>query len=355
MLDESIILSIFVAGISTIILAGMAYTFLKPGRNTPQKQFGALCAVWGMIMAMAPLYELPALVVQPKVILIMRMSGFLIMAALKLFFVSLVLPRRITKFTIFLNYLPFATFPIVAIFWFNAFYFNMVVTVTAFYGLFNIARVSYVCINYKSYLKIAYSEIENRDVTWVLAYMTALLFLFSFYAWLMVNPGVLNDLLFRVVVIVMLGSISYLMIRQRENDAVESLIEEELFGKERHFECDQYGKTVYPFVENFEKLMRDNEPFLVEGVKVDDIARLINADKYLLMDYFKNGLKTTFYDYIRERRMEKAYELLVDPTCRMTIDAISRHCGFNNITAFREAFSRVYHKNPTEVKYGVLV
>lgn len=55
--------------------------------------------------------------------------------------------------------------------------------------------------------------------------------------------------------------------------------------------------------------------------------------------------------YIQQRRLMRAYRIVVDPThTRERISTIATRCGFTNISAFNRAFRQTYGISPTELR-----
>lgn len=55
--------------------------------------------------------------------------------------------------------------------------------------------------------------------------------------------------------------------------------------------------------------------------------------------------------YIQQRRLMRAFQLVVDPThARARISAIAMRCGFTNISAFNRAFRQTHGLSPTELR-----
>jgi AraC-like DNA-binding protein len=55
--------------------------------------------------------------------------------------------------------------------------------------------------------------------------------------------------------------------------------------------------------------------------------------------------------YIQQRRLMRAYRMIVDPThARERISAIATRCGFTNISVFNRAFRQAHGMSPTELR-----
>jgi AraC-like DNA-binding protein len=56
-------------------------------------------------------------------------------------------------------------------------------------------------------------------------------------------------------------------------------------------------------------------------------------------------------EYIRQRRLARAYQMITDPTrVRMRVGSIATHCGFSNDSVFSRAFREAYGLSPSELR-----
>jgi AraC-like DNA-binding protein len=67
-----------------------------------------------------------------------------------------------------------------------------------------------------------------------------------------------------------------------------------------------------------------------------------------LQKVIKRMTSSTFFEYIEEKRLKKAYHLL--ETTRLTINEVADQCGFSNYNSMYKAFKRNYHISPGSVE-----
>lgn len=82
-----------------------------------------------------------------------------------------------------------------------------------------------------------------------------------------------------------------------------------------------------------------------KNIGAADIAQLCNISTGYLSTIFKHFTNTTIPKYITNIRLQKAIELLKDPT--ISISHIAKVCGFNNVNYFTRVFRSNFGVIPT--------
>lgn len=86
----------------------------------------------------------------------------------------------------------------------------------------------------------------------------------------------------------------------------------------------------------------DNPPL------VKDLAKKLNISEYKLQKLFKNDMDSTVYEYIRNKRIEKAKYLLRHTD--LSVIEISNEIGYENPSKFSEAFKKCVNINPLKYR-----
>ena len=81
-----------------------------------------------------------------------------------------------------------------------------------------------------------------------------------------------------------------------------------------------------------------NPPSLLE------LARQVGMCDYNLREGFKEIFNTTVFGYLRDRRLEKAQQLLLGPW--MTVAEAARTVGYDSHASFTTAFKKKYGTSP---------
>lgn len=84
-----------------------------------------------------------------------------------------------------------------------------------------------------------------------------------------------------------------------------------------------------------------NPPSLIE------LSKLAGINEYKLKVGFKEEYGTTVFAYLRNKRLEKAWEII--STGDISVSQTATMVGYNNFSHFAEAFRKQYGINPSEV------
>jgi len=85
-----------------------------------------------------------------------------------------------------------------------------------------------------------------------------------------------------------------------------------------------------------------------EQINIGTLAEQMYLSKGHLMKIFKENYHCGIYEYIQEKRMERAKELLLDP--KQKIKSISQLLGYTNNNYFSKAFHNYYGLSPSEFR-----
>lgn len=83
-------------------------------------------------------------------------------------------------------------------------------------------------------------------------------------------------------------------------------------------------------------------------LRVDELARLVGLGASRLEHLFKEEARTSIRDFIHERRMREAAQLLVSTEERVSV--ISFHVGFHHVSNFNHAFRRRFGVSPRQYR-----
>ena len=92
------------------------------------------------------------------------------------------------------------------------------------------------------------------------------------------------------------------------------------------------------------KYIRENYK---KRLTLDEIAKSVLVDKFLLSREFKKVTHQTVVEYINNYRCKKAMEHIINGT---PVSEAARLCGFNNMSFFTKTFKQTIGKLPSEYK-----
>lgn len=85
-----------------------------------------------------------------------------------------------------------------------------------------------------------------------------------------------------------------------------------------------------------------------ENVRLQEVAKAINMNKFYFCKRFKRVTGISFTDYLTRIRMEKCKNLLLNPNLR--VSEIAFESGFQSITNFNRVFKKILGQSPTDYR-----
>ncbi len=139
-------------------------------------------------------------------------------------------------------------------------------------------------------------------------------------------------------------TISFILFRNNE-------IFTPLGDKRKYKNINLSEEQVLRHLDRIRKVMEEQKPFLERSFNLGSLSELTSIPKHLLSRYFSENLKQSFTDYTNCYRIEKAKELLTNPSFKNhKIAVIAYECGFNSISSFNAAFRKVTTVSPSEYR-----
>lgn len=99
--------------------------------------------------------------------------------------------------------------------------------------------------------------------------------------------------------------------------------------------------------DKFAELLQYIEVNYAEPISLDSISSYVGFSKYHFIRLFKEYTGMTFYDYLTNKRIHHAKELL---KTNMGITEVAFSCGFNSQTSFCRTFKKVLGCTPTDYR-----
>lgn len=102
--------------------------------------------------------------------------------------------------------------------------------------------------------------------------------------------------------------------------------------------------------EKLESLMKNQKLYLNHGLKLKDLADLLNISSHHASQVINEHFKQSFYQFVNTYRIEEAIQLLCShaENPSICISDIAYQCGFNNRVSFYKAFKKVTNVTPKE-------
>ena len=97
--------------------------------------------------------------------------------------------------------------------------------------------------------------------------------------------------------------------------------------------------------------LEKEKPYLDPEISVEKLAAMLDTPKHHLSQVINQRLNKNFYEFINEKRVLEAKNLLLDTNKQhYTIAAIAYQSGFNSISSFNEVFKKYTSQTPSEFR-----
>ena len=110
----------------------------------------------------------------------------------------------------------------------------------------------------------------------------------------------------------------------------------------------QYGNATLSYYDPETQQVQNEVFFRANGMKLGDVAQLVNMSESAFSHFFKKKTNCTFIDYITNLRIARACQLLAETT--PTVAEICYTCGFNNLSNFIRIFKKKKGSTPQEYR-----
>ena len=221
---------------------------------------------------------------------------------------------------------------------------------------------------YEQRIKSSYSAIEDINLRWVkalswaLLILTSLAILFELGRYIgiktVVTGGHMQALaLFVVSFLLVRYGLQQMSIRHDDpsSEAISLAVEAESGMPE------QYGKkyqtsslTSQQAVElwkQLQRLMTAEMPHRQPGLKISDLANLLQISVNHLSETINGHAQLSFYDFINQYRVREAATLLLDPQAQhLSVTDIGFQAGFNSNSTFFAQFKKHFGLTPKQYR-----
>jgi len=105
------------------------------------------------------------------------------------------------------------------------------------------------------------------------------------------------------------------------------------------------------YIEKIKIFMKQEEPYLDPSLSVYNLSKQLNMSAKELSILINHNLNQHFFDFVNEYRINKAMEILKNPSNKeLTILEILYKVGFNSKSSFNTAFKKHAGKTPTQFR-----
>lgn len=258
---------------------------------------------------------------------------------------------------------------------FLPFYFSDIATKTLFPSLDNIRSFKYeqyeyltilICsqIHLWSYLLVVlrllkqyqqavkdyYSNIEKRNLNWIRFFISvfAVVYIIMF---LMCTIFITVDYMISFLIVGVAVSIGIFILGYQGLRQTEIITLEPPLKKAKTKPAKLAKELVQSLSTKLNMLMNEERLFTDPDLNLDDLVKKLAVSRNTLSQFFRDYLKTSFFDYISRLRVEEMKRLLLDDEKEyMTIVALSNEAGFNSKPTLNRIFKQYTGMTPSEFR-----
>lgn len=145
------------------------------------------------------------------------------------------------------------------------------------------------------------------------------------------------------------NSISRLLhLQSKAIEIVSLFIEKEVLHKSKVYKNLKLRKEDIHKIKEAKALVTEN---IINPLSIEELSKVVGLNTYKLKVGFKEVYEMTIFGYLRDIRMERAKEYLLEG--EMSILEVAYSVGYSNPSHFAVAFRKKYGINPSQLQIGV--
>lgn len=111
------------------------------------------------------------------------------------------------------------------------------------------------------------------------------------------------------------------------------------------------GERAEAIWQKLQGVMANDKPYLEAGLKIADLARLLDVPAHHLSETINGFARQSFYEFINQHRVEEAARLLTDDSQRhLSVTDIGLQAGFNSNSTFFTHFKKRLQQTPRQYR-----
>ncbi|MFK5976233.1 MAG: helix-turn-helix transcriptional regulator [Sulfurovum sp.] len=217
------------------------------------------------------------------------------------------------------------------------------IIINLFYLILSLRRITL----HQKYIKENFSDVTNYSFEWIKKMLLGLIFLIIVCTLnIFCDNGYINELIMVVWILVF----NWQLLIHIDNN-IHILNNPISINKPSLISSTEELKIISI---ELEELMKERELYLNLTLSLDDIAKEMSISRQKISEVLNQYMKISFYDYINQKRVSKAKELLLDKKYEGNILMLSLDCGFKSRSVFYTAFKKNTQLTPSEYKKNYL-
>lgn len=102
--------------------------------------------------------------------------------------------------------------------------------------------------------------------------------------------------------------------------------------------------------QRLQRLMQDDAPYQEPGLKISELAAMLEVPVHHLSETINGYAQLSFYDYINQLRLDEAVRLMSDAKQQLSVTDIGFQAGFNSTSTFFSQFKKRYQQTPKQMR-----
>lgn len=341
-----IITSNVVGLVTSLFLIFGTYNLLINNNSHLKKVLGVVLIGFGLMMSKDIFYMFPSVYNNNYLYKSLVLLDHMAIALGCIYVLEVLIPSYVNLKNIFIHISGFLFFSLLYIFTKSEIFYMLNYVFVICYAIVNLAFIIYFAIKYIKMMKDMYSNQTPINLKWLFFSTFLLLLLFSYWIFVALVESTLSDLSYYVMMTIAWGII-YLRTNKLP---IISKKEYEDYKKDKSAILVSSASEYYSFSNKLDNMLRDSYFSDNPQLSLSELATELCTNRTTLSHYINNVLHTNFYDMVNQARLFNSVRLLKDETKNLTIEEIATLSGFNSVSTFRRAFSKVYHYTPSEFK-----
>lgn len=202
-------------------------------------------------------------------------------------------------------------------------------------------------IRYNRMVKKIYADLSSVRISWIwfiVILMLGVLFLWQFLYW---RVDYLMDFAYYILLGIVWSVIFFKTCRMivPEKEVIDSVALSD--------EPSENNSWRYDYIRKQLKQLEQSDFFISSPqLTLLDLANKIGTNRTYLSEYLNKEMRTTFYDYVNNLKLERAEHLLSPPDSekKLTLEEVMEQAGFNSLSTFRRVFQKRYGVSPSKYR-----
>ncbi len=202
-------------------------------------------------------------------------------------------------------------------------------------------------VKYNRMVKKIYADLSSVSISWIWSIVILMLGVLFFWQFLYWRVDYLLDFAYYILLAIVWSVIFFKTSRMvvPEKEVIESVVLADV--------SQENNSWKYEYIRKQLKQLEQSDFFISSPqLTLLDLANKIGTNRTYLSEYLNKEMRTTFYDYVNNLKLEHAEHLLSLPDTekKPTLEEVMEQAGFNSLSTFRRAFQKRYGVSPSKYR-----